>query len=109
MSEEELEELRRRRLLQLQQQLSEQQHQAQMQQQIEKQKQTVLRRILTHAARQRLTNLKMVKPNFTEQLELELIQLAQQRRIGIPITDEQLKKILVQLQSQRRDIKIRRV
>ncbi|MEA2089758.1 MAG: DNA-binding protein [Thermoproteota archaeon] len=109
MSEEELEELRRRRLLQIQQQLAQQQRQAQIQQEVEKQKQAVLRRILTHAARQRLTNLKMVKPNFTAQLELELIQLAQQRRISIPITDEQLKKILAQLQSRRRDIKIRRV
>jgi programmed cell death protein 5 len=109
MSEEELEELRRRKLLQLQQQMAEQQYQSQVQQQIEEQKQAVLRRILTPAARQRLTNLRMVKPNFTGQLELQLIQLAQQRRINIPITDEQLKKILAQLQSRRRDIKIRRV
>jgi programmed cell death protein 5 len=109
MSEEELEELRRRKLLQLQQQMAEQQYQAQVQQQIEEQKQAVLRRILTPAARQRLTNLRMVKPNFTGQLELQLIQLAQQRRINIPLSDEQLKKILAQLQSRRRDIKIRRV
>lgn len=104
-----MEELRRRRLLQLQQQLAEQQRQAQTQQRIEQQKQVILRRILTPAARQRLTNLKMVKPNFTAQLELELIQLAQQGKISVPVTDEQLKTILVQLQSRRRDIKIRRV
>jgi len=109
MSEEEIEELRRRRLLQLQRRLAEEQQQAQMQQQIEVQKQAVLRRILTPDARSRLTNLKMVKPEFAQQLELQLIQLAQQGRINIPITDEQLKEILVKLQSGRRDFKIRRV
>ena len=109
MSEEELEELRRRRLLELRRRLAQEQERAQRAQQIEMQKQAVLRRILTADARQRLTNLKIVKPEFANQLELQLIQLAQQGRIELPITDEQLKEILIKLQSQRRDIKIRRV
>jgi len=50
-----------------------------------------------------------VKPEFAEQLELQLIQLAQQNKINIPMTDEQLKEVLQKLQSQRREIKIRRV
>ena len=109
MSEEELEALRKRRLLELQQRMVEEQRQAQAQQQLESQKQALLRRILTPEARSRLTNLNMVKPEFTQQLELQLIQLAQQGRIAIPITDEQLKELLVRLQSGRRDYKIRRV
>lgn len=109
MSENEIEELRRRKLRELQQRLAQEQQKIQMQQQIEVQKQAVLRRILTPKARQRLTNLKMVKPEFAEQLELQLIQLAQQGRVNIPITDEQLKDILMKLQGRRRDIKIRRV
>jgi programmed cell death protein 5 len=109
VSEEELEALRKRRMLELQQRMVEEQRQAQAQQQLEGQKQALLRRILTPEARSRLTNLKMVKPEFTQQLELQLIQLAQQGRINIPITDEQLKELLVRLQSGRRDYKIRRV
>ena len=109
MSEEELEALRKRRMLELQQRMVEEQRQAQAQQQLEGQKQALLRRILTPEARSRLTNLKMVKPEFTQQLELQLIQLAQQGRINIPITDEQLKELLVRLQSGRREYKIRRV
>ena len=109
MSEEELEALRKRRMLELQQRMVEEQKQAQAQQQLERQKQALLRRILTPEARSRLTNLNMVKPEFTQQLELQLIQLAQQGRIDIPITDEQLKELLVRLQSGRRDYKIRRV
>ena len=109
MSEEELEALRKRRMLELQQRMVEEQKQSQAQQQLEGQKQALLRRILTPEARSRLTNLNMVKPEFTQQLELQLIQLAQQGRINIPITDEQVKERLVRLQSGRREYKIRRV
>ncbi len=109
MSEDEMEQLRRRRLLELRRRLAEEQQQAQVQQQIEVQKQALLRRILTPDARRRLTNLKMVKQEFAQQLELQLIQLAQQGKMNIPVTDEQLKEILVRLQSGRREFKIRRV
>jgi programmed cell death protein 5 len=109
MSEEELEEAQRRRLLELRRRLAQEQEKTQRAQQLEMQKQALLRRILTADARRRLTNLKIVKPEFANQLELQLIQLAQQGRVELPINDEQLKEILVRLQSQRRDIKIRRV
>ncbi len=109
MSEEEIEELRKRRLVELRRRLAQEQQQIQRQQQIEAQKQAVLRQILTSDARRRLNNLKIVKPEFASQLELQLIQLAQQGRVDIPITDEQLKDILVKLQSGRREPKIRRV
>ena len=109
MSEEELDALKKRRMLELQQRIADEQRQAQAQEQLESQKQSLLRRILTPEARRRLTNLRMVKSEFTQQLELQLIQLAQQGRINIPIPDEQLKELLIKLQSGRRDYKIRRV
>jgi len=108
VSEDELEQLRRKRLLALQQKLAEEPRQEQMEQQLELQKQAVLRKILTPEARQRLANLKMVRPEFTDQLELQLIQLAQQGKLPIPLTDEQLKQILIQLQANKREPKIRR-
>jgi programmed cell death protein 5 len=109
MSEDELEELRRRKMGELQRRITQEQERFQMQQQVEMQKQAVLRQILTTEARQRLNNLKMVKPEYTEQLELQLIQIAQSGKVKIPIPDEQLKEILRRLQSQKRDITIRRV
>ncbi|MDI6904841.1 MAG: DNA-binding protein [Candidatus Bathyarchaeia archaeon] len=109
MSEDELEELRKRKLLALQQKMAEEQRKAQIQQQLELQKQALLKRILASEARQRLANLKMVRPEFTDQLELQLIQLAQQGKLPIPLTDAQLKQILVQLQAHKRETKIRRI
>ncbi|MGB9842250.1 MAG: DNA-binding protein [Candidatus Bathyarchaeales archaeon] len=109
MSDEELEAIRRRKLLALQQKLNEEQRQAQVEQQLEAQKQALLRQILSPEARQRLTNLKMVKPEFAEQLELQLIQLAQVGKLPIPLSDAQLKQILIQLQSRKRETTIRRV
>jgi len=108
MSDDELEQLRRKKLSALQRQVSDEQRSAQMEQQLEQQKQALLRNILSPEARQRLTNLKMVKPEFTDQLELQLIQLAQQGKIPVPLADEQLKKILSQLQSRKRETTIRR-
>ena len=109
MSDEELEELRRRKLLAMQQRMNDEQKQTQTDRQLEAQKQALLRQILSPEARQRLTNLKMVKPEFTEQLELQLIQLAQAGKLPMPLSDAQLKQILIQLQSRKRETKIRRI
>ena len=110
MSEdEELDNIRRRRLLALQRRMAQEQQRAQIEQQVEQQKQTLLRQILTTEARTRINNLKMIKPEFAAQLELQLIQLAQAGRIQIPLTDEQLKELLAKLQGTKREIKIRRV
>jgi programmed cell death protein 5 len=108
VSDDELDELRRRKLSALQRQMSDEQKNDQLQRQLETQKENLLRTILSPEARQRLTNLKMVKPEFTEQLELQLIQLAQQGKIPVPLADEQLRRILVQLQSRKHEPTIRR-
>ena len=109
MSDEELEGIRRRKLLALQHKMTDEQKQAQEDQQFEAQKQALLRQILSPEARQRLANLKMIKPEFTDQLELQLIQLAQAGKLHIPVSDAQLKQILIQLQSRKRETKIRRI
>jgi len=108
LSDEELDAIRRRKLQAMQQKSSSDQRQSQ-EEQIEAQKQQLLRQILTPEARQRLTNLKMIKPEFTEQLELQIIQLAQTGKLPIPLSDKQLKQILQQLQPKKREITIRRV
>ena len=108
LSDGELQELRRKKLAALQRQMTDEQKGAQAEQQMEQQKQALLRSILTPEARQRLANLKMVRPEFTEQLELQLIQLAQQAKIPVPLGDEQLKKILIQLQARKRETTIPR-
>jgi len=108
MSDRELEELRRRKLSALKRQAANEQKNGQMEQQLEEQKQALLRSILTPEARQRLTNLKIIKPEFTDQIELQLIQLAQTGKLPIPLSDEQLKKILIQLQSRKRETTITR-
>ncbi|MEM2239692.1 MAG: DNA-binding protein [Candidatus Bathyarchaeia archaeon] len=106
----ELEELKRRKLLELQKKLEEERRITEAKERYEAEKQAVLRTILTPDARQRLSNLKIVKPDFVERLENELIQAVQSGRIEPPITDEMLKRILIKLQdSQRREIRIRRI
>jgi programmed cell death protein 5 len=109
MSDDELDAIRRRKLSALQGRASDEQRQVQAEQQMEAQKQALLKQILSPEARQRLTNLKMVKPEFTDQVELQLIQLAQMRKLPVPLSDTQLKQVLIQLQPQKRETKITRI
>jgi len=109
MSDEELERIRRRKLSSMQQRISDEQRQTQEEAQVEAQKQALLSKILAPEARQRLNNLKMVKSEFAEQIELQLIQMAQTGKLPIPLTDAQLKQILIQLQSRKRETTIRRI
>ncbi len=109
MSDDELENIRKRKLLSMQNRVSEEQRQAQAEEKIEAQKQALLKQILSPEARQRLNNLKMVRADFAEQIELQLIQMAQMGKLPIPLSDAQLKQILVQLQSRKRETKITRI
>jgi len=107
-SDEELNTIRQRRYSELQRAAMDEQRQAETRKQYDAQKQAALKQILTPEARQRLTNIRMVKPEFADQVELQLIQLAQSGRVKLPISDDQLKDALAKLQSSRKEIRIRR-
>jgi programmed cell death protein 5 len=109
MSDDELDQIRKRKLLSMQNRVSDEQRQTQAEQQMEDQKQALLSKILTPEARQRLNNLKMVKKDFTEQIEMQLIEMAQTGKLPIPLSDAQLKSILIQLQSRKKETTIRRI
>ena len=102
--EDELEEARRRKLEELQRKAEEEERKRAE----EAQKRAIIRVILTPEARSRLDNLRLVKPELVESIENQLIALAQSGRIKVPITDEELKKILEAVYSQtRREYRIR--
>lgn len=101
-ADEELEEIQRRKLAQYQQMAAEAQRAAELQRRAELVKQSVLRQILTPEARSRLTNIRMVRPELAEQLETQLIQLAQLGRLKVPVTDEELKEVLRNIQMRTR-------
>ncbi|GAB6946280.1 DNA-binding protein [Vulcanisaeta sp. JCM 16161] len=104
MGEDELEAIRQRKLQELQKQIEEERKK----QELAAQRRAVLRVILTPEARERLDNLRVVKPELVEALEQQLIALAQSGRIKVPITDEDLKKILETIYKQtHREFRIR--
>lgn len=109
-----IDEIRRKRMQQLQQQQQAQQQsseaesQEQMRREVESQKRQAMMQLLTPEARARLTNIRLTKPEFVDQIELQLIQLAQMGRVQSKITDDQLKELLRKLAGQKREINITR-
>ncbi len=75
---------------------------------ISAQKELILKQILSGEARLRLNNVKMVKSELANSVENYLINAASQGQIKSPISDDQLKQILLSLQQPKRDFKITR-
>ena len=114
-----LDEIRHKRMAELQRQQSmaaqSQQEQAMQQAQqqeaameFEAQKRAIIAQILTQEARDRLANLRLTKPELVNNIEIQLIQSAQTGSLRGKVTDEQLKVLLRNIAGQKRDIKITR-
>ncbi len=110
MDADELEEIRRRKLMELQAQrekeLEDLQRQQEMQRQLEAQKKAILRAILEPEARERLARVKLAYPDVAEAVENQLVYLAQSGRITTKITDEMLKEILKRAMPKKREPRI---
>ena len=104
--DEELERIKRKKLLEYQRRLEE--LRAEEQRRIEEAKrQEMLRRILTPQARARLANLRVVRPELIQAVENQLIQLAYNGRIPVPVTDELLKEILRRMSVSQRGLRLK--
>jgi len=72
-------------------------------------KQKALAMLLDSEARQRLANIKMVKPDLASAVENYLINAASSGRLNRALTDHELKQILLSIQQPKRDFKINRL
>jgi programmed cell death protein 5 len=112
MSDDELAELRKRRMEQLQRQAAEQQMLEQEMEQRRRQEsqiQHILMQILEPEARERLNNIRLTRPEFAKAIEQQLVMLAQSGRLKQRITDAQLKELLKQVVPSKKDWNIRRM
>jgi len=109
-SEEELEELRKKKMEQLKEQQGEGDAEAQQaaQEQAEAQKKAILRQHLTDGARKRLNTVKMSKPDVGEQVEQQIVALARSGRVGDTIDEEQMKQLLSELTPDSKSFDIKR-
>ena len=109
--EEKLEELRQKKMEQLQDRAESQGGEASQeaaQQQAEAQKKAVLRQHLTDDARKRLNTVKMSKPQFGEQVERQVVSLARSGRIQGQIDDAKMKQLLKELKPDSQSFDIQR-
>jgi len=73
-------------------------------------RENIMRVALTSEARQRLTNVRMVKPDVAKAIEEYIIQLVSTGRLKRTIDDDQLKELLSTIQgTAKREFKIRRI
>jgi programmed cell death protein 5 len=109
--DKELENLRKKRLKELQQQATIQEsieEQDLQRQEFEEQKKMILRAILDTTARERLARIKIARPELAESIENQLIMLAQGGKLKNKINDEQLRMLLARVLPKKRDINIKR-
>jgi len=66
----------------------------------------MMRVIFSSEARDRLNNLRMVKPDLAATVENQIFQLASSGRLKHQINDEELKQMLGQLQRPKKEFKI---
>ena len=107
---DDLEEIRRRKTEELQKRAIQDQDSQRRQEEsnaVEQQKQTILRSILSDPAKQRLNNIKLVKPQLADAIENQLIGLSQSGRLRERISEEQLLQMLQQLQNTKRETQIK--
>jgi len=112
MGDDEIAELRRRRMEQLQRQAAEQQlmdEELERRHRQDSQINLILMQILEPEAKERLSNIKITRPDFAKAIEQQLVMLAQSGRLKQRVTDAQLKELLKQLTPAKKDFNIRRV
>ncbi|MBV9175622.1 MAG: DNA-binding protein [Nitrososphaeraceae archaeon] len=71
-------------------------------------RQRALMILLEPPARQRLTNIRMVKPELAAAVESYLINAASAGRLNRALTDEELKQVLLSLQQPKKEFRINR-
>ena len=98
LREQRMQELREQQLRE-QQSAQNQQRLAQQQATLEQQKKLILQKILTSEARSRLANIQLARPQYADQLVMQLIQAFQSGALRgrIPLTDDQFKNLLKDL------------
>ena len=106
---DDLEALRKKRLKELQRQaIDQEEFQEEQAAEYDEQKKNIMRAILTDDARERLGRIRVARPEMAENLEQQLIMLAQSGRLKSKINDQQLREILEKLLPKKRDISIRK-
>jgi programmed cell death protein 5 len=111
-NDKDLEEIRRRKLEELKQQAVQQKLAEVQEREFEAKKYQLMRKILSPEGRQRLENIRIVKPEFAEQIELQLIQLFQTGKLrgATPLPDKAFKNLLEQIASlgRKKEFKIKK-
>ncbi len=106
--DEELEEIKRRKLLELQRRLLEEEQRRKAEMEAEARRQAILRAILTSRARERLANVRLVRPEIARYVEDQIIALVNAGRLRPPVDEDIVVELLEAIYEQtHRETRIR--
>lgn len=108
MDDSELDELRRRKLQEMQTSAQQEHAAAAQRADADAQKEVILRAILEPEARERLVRVRMARPDVAAAVEAQLIAFYQQGRIRARIDDPTLRELLARMTPKSREPTIER-
>lgn len=91
---DELEEIRKRKLLEIQKQIEEEKRKEEEKKAVELQIKQIISQVLTQEAKERLARIRLANPEYASQIELLLVSLAQQGKINKRLSDREFKEFL---------------
>ncbi len=106
--DEDVEDIKKKKLEKIKEQMGSQESQEEAEEQVEAQKKALLRKIMTSDARERLARVKMARPEIAEGIESQILMLANRGAVQGKIDDETLKKLLKKITDNKREINIKR-
>ncbi|RLF49481.1 MAG: DNA-binding protein [Thermoplasmata archaeon] len=108
VSDKELEEIRKRKLMQLKAMIEQKKIQEEQERIVEEQIRDIMRKVMTPEARERLARIRLVRPEVAALVEQQILMLVQTGRLKRVIDDNTLKLLLDKIASEKREIRIRR-
>lgn len=103
-----LDEIRRRKMAELQAQAQQEQVHAAQREQVAAERDALMRVLLEPDARERLARVRMARPDIAESLENQLFTLYQQGRVRGKIDDATLRQLLARVTPKSRETTIER-
>jgi len=108
VDEDELEKIKKKKMQDIKESQESQESRKEAEEKMEAQKKAMLRKVMTPEARERLGRVRMARPQLAENIESQILALAQRGATQGKIDDKTLKELLKKISGEKKEINIKR-